>query len=214
MDRLLFIEYTDSYGGSHSEIFYKVYDENFTPIRTVSAPKAFYAITNDGLYALADGASSLYALTIDYNGNKDISATKICDTNIGVSKYDGSNYFFSQDNKYLIVYGTVMWVFAVDLEKQTFTKIYESTYEDSTIVPLSNYKSFITKSGSQNYLIETIPDGKTIIGVRYQGETFYRYITHPGRFSAQQSDVRVGKTFIGYSGIPQTGTAEDLEVTQ
>ncbi len=214
MDRLLFIEYTNTYGGPHSEIFYKVYDEDFTPIGTVSAPTVFYAITNDGLYALADGASSLYALTIDYNGNKDISATKICDTNIGVSKYDGSNYFFSQDNKYLIVYGTVMWVFAVDLEKQTFTKIYESTYEDSTIVPLSNYKSFITKSGSQNYLIETIPDGKTIIGVRYQGETFYRYITHPGRFSAQQSDVRVGKTFIGYSGIPQTGTAEDLEVTQ
>ena len=34
MDRLLSIEYINSYGGAHSEIFYKVYDENFTPIGT------------------------------------------------------------------------------------------------------------------------------------------------------------------------------------
>ena len=45
-------------------------------------------------------------------------------------------------------------------------------------------------------------------GIKYNGKMFYSYIYEPHMFTAEQEDVAIGKTFVGYDGIPQTGTME------
>lgn len=49
-------------------------------------------------------------------------------------------------------------------------------------------------------------DTNNIIGVKYKNKVFYN--TSSNQLTASQQDVAEGKTFIGYNGIPETGTME------
>lgn len=49
-------------------------------------------------------------------------------------------------------------------------------------------------------------DIENLIAVKYKNEYFSK--VQPQTLSASQSDVRAGKTFIGYAGYPETGTTE------
>lgn len=79
---------------------------------------------------------------------------------------------------------------------------------NSTIFKLfvSNINSYITL-GFQTLQVPT--DTDSIIALKYKNE-YFRRINSSG-LTAIQGDVKTGKTFIGYDGIPQTGTMEVSE---
>ena len=54
-------------------------------------------------------------------------------------------------------------------------------------------------------------DNKKVIGLKYNGDVYYKQIYPSGTLTAGQSDVKAGKTFIGYMGVPETGTMEVTE---
>lgn len=54
--------------------------------------------------------------------------------------------------------------------------------------------------------LRTALDNQNIIGVKYKNQYFSKVQSQT--FTATASDVRAGKTFIGYAGYPQTGTME------
>lgn len=70
------------------------------------------------------------------------------------------------------------------------------------------YRTFI---GFSNELLgvtslRTALDNQNIIGVKYKNQYFSKLQSQT--FTATASDVRAGKTFIGYAGYPETGTME------
>lgn len=53
--------------------------------------------------------------------------------------------------------------------------------------------------------LELVPDYSNIIALKYNGEYYYKH--KKGELTAGNGDVRSGKSFIGYDGVPETGTA-------
>lgn len=56
------------------------------------------------------------------------------------------------------------------------------------------------------YLNTVVNDYSKVVGLKYEGDFYYKQ--NPQTLTAGQSDVRAGKTFIGWMGYPEVGTME------
>lgn len=183
-----------------------IYGNDFSKIKENSVNLC--AITNDGLYGIKD--NKLFSVTINYDtGN--LTVSEIAQTVI--ASRDDEYWYFSKDNKYLISYGkqylTPTLIYEMNYETKTAIEIYNKLIDSSELKPIISLKSFaVLEYNRTSYTIDIVANEKDLIGVKYQGETFYKNIFNVGRYTATKNDVKVGKTFIGFNGIPETGTLE------
>ena len=191
------------YGNSY--FYARVYDEHFTFIKessisTVGIP------SNDFLYGIKSGY--LYAITTNYTTGE-ISITQL--GTIDVAVVNAYMECFSRNNEYLIVVGSKgnTSTYKIDFTNMTATLVHTETDYQYEFTILSDLRSFIVKDSSNSYrILETVPDGEQLIGINYNGTMYYSSSYYVGRYSATPSDVRAGKTFIGYNGNAETGTAD------
>lgn len=61
-------------------------------------------------------------------------------------------------------------------------------------------------------MIEVSFDRQKLIGLKYNGDMYYKDFSSAGRLSALATDVKSGKTFIGNMGVVETGTLNVQEV--
>lgn len=73
---------------------------------------------------------------------------------------------------------------------------------------LPDYRTFVNPENGKTVLYNGESDEKKLIGLNYNGQMFYSNIYDPEVLTAKQEDVKKDKTFIGYAGIPETGTME------
>lgn len=181
-----------------------ILDDNLQSMKAYSSedfdinPRAF---TNDGLY-FVNSNGEIYSSTINYSTGE---MTTNLIGNIGISPVGKA--VFSKDNKFLLlVSDSSVYILSTDFTNNKFTilHIYAST---SDLNIIANLKSFEIGDNYQE-IIKTVSDEKILVGLKYQGQTFYNNVFNKSRFSAKQEDVRAGKTFIGFDGIPETGTME------
>ena len=209
-DRIVLCVYTRS---QNANVYFnnsvQIRNENFTLIDTTGyttndpAPVDF---TNDGLYMTANNGN-IYSSIINYD-------TGEIEFNLyyeGILASDLSNEirkaYFSRDNKFLIVQNRYRsYLLSVDFVNNKYTKLYEWDYGYLTIKNMSDFRTF--EIPDDKLFIETIIDGQVLIGLKYDGKMFYNNIFNAGRYTAKQEDVLKGKTFIGFKGMPETGTME------
>lgn len=86
------------------------------------------------------------------------------------------------------------------------SNIYEG---NDVLVPDTNYANILCYGKEYLTRISNSVDVENIIGVIYKGKKFYSI--KQGDLSAGGSDVKAGKTFIGYMGEIETGTLEVSE---
>ena len=212
-NRIVNVIRQSSYGGGFPISDTLIFDENMNLLKRYLEDSSgdggmgitVMAITNDGLYCLGN-TDNVYSLTINYTTG-DAEANKL---NRIENPYGVKEAVFTKDNKFLIIntnsYGYGTAIFSVDFINQTYKVIGNSKDAHSELKILSNLKSKELPDTKQ--LIETIPNKEKLIGLKYSGQMFYNNIFNPGRFTAGQGDVKEGKTFIGWQGIPETGTME------
>lgn len=182
-----------------------VLDENMKQLSKQDITKDMgntYCIKNDGLYAVKE--NKLYSLITNYvTGGVSITekATidKTFDTNAGTCA-------FSLDDSYLITNGNI---YTVDFSTNTVNLIDAQKYYIVKMLTGSN--KWISSSNSQYYYTSINFDDKDIVGVQYKGDIYYKQVYPAGVLTAGQPDVRKGKTYLGWMGIPETGTMEVTE---
>lgn len=86
------------------------------------------------------------------------------------------------------------------------SNVYEG---NDVLVPDTNYTNILCYGKEYLTRISNSVDVENIIGVIYKGKKFYSI--KQGDLSAGGSDVKAGKTFIGYMGEIETGTLEVSE---
>lgn len=83
------------------------------------------------------------------------------------------------------------------------------TYKYDYVKILSNIdktKLIIGYSSTTFNIINFEIDEQKIVGLKYKGKRYYAI--EEGELTASNGDVRKDKTFIGYNGVPETGTME------
>lgn len=206
-DRILNVVRTERYMGTSYIHNTFILDSNFETIESHSSnihtPIAF---SNDGLYLIGrDGI--IYSSTINYSTG-DINTALVYDTGIG----NITKAIFSKDNKFLVVKGNGVdgnegiYILSTDFSNNTFSILYQYVDKYSDFNIISNLKSFEIEDSQE--IVSTIVDEEVLVGLKYQGQTFYNNIFNKSRYTAKQEDVKSGKTFIGFNGIPETGTME------
>lgn len=167
-------------------------------------------------------------ISIDINNAKTITL-KFEDKNIN----EVSCYLYDSLNKKLFVIGTTstkltyLGIFNADgitdlpdqsiLEAEQVTEmLYANDTKDDyynncndVLVPDTNYTNILSYGKEYLARISNSVDVENIIGVIYKGKKFYSI--KQGDLSAGGSDVKAGKTFIGYMGEIETGTLEVSE---
>ena len=206
-DRIFNVINTASYSGTRYLHTTYVLDTDFNVLKRYSSGvyssdaskiNTPFAFSNDGLYMIGrDG--NIYSCTINYVTGE-ITTQLLIQT--GISSIVSA--IFSYDSKFIIITNTTETkIISVNYSDKQVSILYN--YDDDYIInKISNLKSFEIVDTQE--IIKTIVDGKELIGVKYQGQTFYNNIYNKSRYTATQEDVKAGKTFIGFNGIPETGT--------
>ena len=198
-------------GNSSIDVHLAVLGDDLSVLNIDDSFNAGLILTNDCLYGIGNG--NLYAVSINY------TTGEISTENLG--ELSGSNIVYdwavdmrciTANNNYAICKssGTVR-IYTIDFKNLT-SEIYTTISDVSKMKPLQPFGAFsYLTSGFSLYLIEPIETGKDVVGIKYNGDIFYKSGYGEGLLTAEQSDVRAGETFIGYDGIPQTGTMEVTE---
>lgn len=185
--------------------------ETEIPYRTFFTDNCLYAIDRD---------CKLYSVVINYETG-DVSLNKLTDVAVVDMAYSGNSgnrnqFRFDKTGKYLFAYGdsgSTLGVYYIEdyTTTEKLEKILEDTYYGGDI--LADLNTFICNNTLTNqiFLYRTIPDETVLLGLRYNGNMYYSNIYDPYTLTAGQGDVKAGKTFIGYMGIPETGTMEVSE---
>ena len=183
----------------------------YVDYNTIFSENALYAINN----------TKLYNVIIDYSsGNISITETGLEVPSI--SSY-GQDYLFDKTCKYLIYLSDLegeyvnarIYEFSGFNPTDSITCLYEDTYSEHyqgiKLKALPDYTTFSNFEDLKTALYYGTPDDKKLIGLNYNGQMFYSNIYDPGVLTAKQEDVKKDKTYIGYTGIPETGTMEVTE---
>lgn len=217
-DRIVNVIRYGTYGGSRYISDMLIFDEDMNLLKKYTEDTngsggmgaTAMAITSDGLYCL-DNNRVFYSVTINYTTG-DVEVNQL---NSLPTSYTLEEAVFTKDNKFLIIRepspDSRTKIFSVDFINQIYELIGSSNNYDNLKI-LSNLKNIELPGTKQ--LIETVLDKEELIGLKYQGQMFYNNVFNAGRFTAGQGDVRKGKTFIGWQGIPETGTMEVTEVEE
>lgn len=221
-NRVIEVISTDSYGYGDADSVRQtlyVFDENINYIAsnditiytahwygTVSITP--YIITHNCLYAIK--GNIVYGLIINYVTGA-ISFTELGTIKIDVGtsyigKSGGINWWVSQDDSFIVSNNQVL---KIDFIEITSTQLLASNY--SIAKRIIGDKYLIVASDYNQYLLYMKYDNKKVIGLKYNGENYYKQIYPAGVLTAGQPDVRKGKTYLGWMGVPETGTMEVTE---
>ena len=205
------------YSSSSGESRVIIYDENFNKVNEVyeinDEDIRNYMITPDAQYICH--STGIYHLTVDYNTGNLILGTKICDNNLsGYSTLSYSiNFSLNQEffafNRWLTGGIKVIQIYKFDISNTTspFTLIVEK--EISSFSKNISGDSWICFDDLNNLtLIDSNSNTKKLIGIKYNGDMYYKDFNITNKLTATQQDVVSGKTFIGMLGTAQTGTME------
>lgn len=185
--------------------------ETAIPYRTFFTDNCLYAIDRD---------CKLYSVVINYETG-DVSLNKLTDIAVVDMLYSGNSgnrnqFRFDKTGKYLFAHGdggSTLGVYYIEdyATTEKLKLIIEDTYYGGDV--LADLNTFFCNNTSTNqiFLYRTVPDETVLIGLRYDGDMYYKQIYPAGTLTAGQPDVKTGKTFIGYMGIPETGTMEVAE---
>lgn len=191
-------------------------------------------ITRDLKYVIKAGENKLYKTNINLT---ELSVSLIEEKQInnilpkniylsGISSWNAWAAYFDINSKFLFIITSIgttktmnFYAYAVDFEQ---TNCFEQLYTHSIsaggnlaqLKLMSNIKgAFITSVSDYNnrtLVYQTVNDYQTVVALKYQGDYYYKQASQ-GELTASQTDVKSGKTFIGASGIVETGTMEVLE---
>lgn len=185
-----------------------VFDENFNLLKStrknmVLSPDCLYGISGDNMYSVA----------INYTTG-DISFQEIATIPYNISTYHTEETVITSSGKYLINFETGydrVSIYQLDFKNGTCELYYKLDVGSLWIAPFTDVSSFPfldTDIGNNLYLIEPITTEKNVIGVKYNGQTFYSSTYLTGVLTAKPEDVKAGKTFLGFNGIYEAGTME------
>ena len=199
-------------GNSSIDVHLAVLGDDLSVLNIDDSFNAGLILTNDCLYGIGNG-SELYAMSIDYTTGE-VSRKNLGNLSGKRISYNWSidTRGFSTNNNYVICLDVGdSAIYKIDLQNLT-SELYT---EISNVIKYKPFQAFgaisYLSSGNSLYLIEPIETGKDVVGIKYNGDIFYKSGYGEGLLTAEQSDVRAGETFIGYDGIPQTGTMEVTE---
>ena len=211
-DRLFWVTWHSSYGSSQTcinRINVYVFNSDMVVLNSyISSARDNsginedpYCFTNDGLYMYSGSTGKIYSCNINYETGEIQTGESF---SLGFSN-SLKNITFSKDRNFLflILINNDVYMYSVDYENKTSKQL--NYFEKANIKIMSDLRTF--EMPNIETMIETVSDKKNLIGLKYAGKTFYNNIYNVGRFTARQEDVRSGKSFIGYNGIPETGTA-------
>lgn len=184
-------------------------------------------LSNDGLHCIFIADCSIWAVTVNYNTG-DVSFAKEVE-NMYLKKSNGeefnaderdpetTSFWFEYSNS------CIFMLYKTTSSSETYNLIIYKVedYEDASSIEiigmyegidkfyaLANLEYFISETSTRYLLYYKSYTDKILIGLKYKGATYYSNIYKQGMLTATQADVRAGKTFIGYNGIPETGTME------
>lgn len=232
-DRIVYFnKYENNFGSSNS--YLAIYSENFTKIAEVKTPfpvnsYSNWKITPNALYAVA--SSMIVKLIIDYvSGTVGIGDTiwKETDTQKFIKK--GYGGIFSLTGKYLFTLNYEdsgkykVFCYQLNYEgAEVVTKLYaqDISMEYGThLKTIPGLKGVFFVSGRTGNGIEPTPfvytysmievsfNRQKLIGLKYNGDMYYKDFSSAGRLSALDTDVKSGKTFIGNMGVVEKGSLE------
>lgn len=205
-----------------------VLDEYGNLIKTTEAEWKM-AITYDGLHAITSQGKFLQVIINYINGDisfKVLTDVSVVDIDMGFSSVEHPKFYFDKTGKFLVAktfYSGISWsennewkIYYIDSFTSTEKlKLLYSFKGDCSYGEgycfTSDYKTMIklNSEGTVSLFYPTI--SKKLKGIRYNGTMFYSSIYNPQVLTAKQEDVKLGKTFIGNDGIPETGTMEVIE---
>lgn len=186
------------------------------------------ALTNDGLYALK--SSGIYPLLINYLTGEIIEGEALS-VPLGLigSWHSQNNYilpYFSNGNSLLFTCANYVTsnndevyiiIYSVDFlsTSQIFNEVYRQKISDKNyqwaigLKPLLNKKGIVYPVYEENlYMAEFGVDTENIIALKYNGDIYYKRAYPAQTLTAGQQDVRLGKSFIGWMGQPESGLLE------
>lgn len=232
-DRIVYFnKYENNFGSSNS--YLAIYSENFTKIAEVKTPfpvnsYSNWKITPNALYAVA--SNMIVKLIIDYvSGTVGIGDTiwKETDTQKFIKK--GYGGIFSLTGKYLFTLNYEdsgkykVFCYQLNYEgAEVVTKLYaqDISMEYGThLKTIPGLKGVFFVSGRTGNGIEPTPfvytysmievsfNRQKLIGLKYNGDMYYKDFSSAGRLSALDTDVKSGKTFIGNMGVVEKGSLE------
>ena len=231
-NRLIVADYYWSGIGDGFNTHLIVLDEDGNVIKITSCDWKT-AITQDGLYAIkTDG--KFYQVIINYTTGEvsfqAITNESVLDTSLlsgyGSEGYGYSKLYFDKTGKYLLLKtfksgisndsNNECNIYYIDSFSSTEklqllqTTVAEGKFGTDYAFS-SDYGTIIKKreDGKISYFYPTI--SQKLKGLMYKGLMFYTYVYEPHILTAKQNDVLQGKTFVGYDGIPETGTMEVTE---
>ncbi len=200
------------------------YQVKFKKIETAQNSRTYNAQNKYFVEANVSSTGTISIVSYDDYGNKTTHKT--------VSFSDITNLYIEA----IFEYGDLLIVFYINnqtLKLKTYkVNLYslpdgaEITADSTLDLNLTTSSSYVTTAFYINYdydyntfvcslsyeeltqfrRIDFIVDTNNIVGIRYKNKLFYN--TNSLQLSAGQPDVKTGKTFIGYNGIPETGTME------
>ena len=174
-----------------------VFDDNFNVVN--SQRTATYVLTDDAKHAI--NGDKLYSVNIDYVANNGITFTQIGTLASSVGECKLSTAQFAQDNAFLYANGNIYYI---DFDNCTSQLLDNNTF--SSFKTIYNNKIMLLQKGSKYVYVTIEEDQGEVIGVIFDGVPYYKNAYESGVLTAVPSDVPAGKTFIGYLGVPQTGT--------
>ena len=214
-----------------------IYSEDFIKVGEVKMPSSLDSydssyITPNALYVVQ--STRISKLVVDYTNATITKGEEIWNSTeaINMGNINFTNEF-SLTGKYLFTTGSE----GAYPDTKYYMYCYQIEYEGVATVTLL-YKQMITNAQSYQNLIsipglkgivfysariETNPNSYTyslleiqfnrqkLIGLKYNGDMFYKDFFSAGKLSALAIDVKSGKTFVGNMGVVETGIMEVQE---
>lgn len=232
--------YNSSYGffAIYSENFTKISEVKLpsgvnTYTSTLITPDALYAVSSnlieklvvdyingkvevgDTIWQAANSEENIKIDTADINKRNIFSLT---------GKYLFTSYYEYKNYKYYYK----VFCYQLNYEgAEVVTKLYEQdismTY-NTDLKTIPGLKGVFFVSGRTGNEVEPTPfvytysmigvsfDRQKLIGLKYNGDMYYKDFSSAGRLSALATDVKSGKTFVGNMGVVETGTLNVQEV--
>lgn len=216
-DRLV---YCQKQNNSYGHGFLVIYTENFIRVDDVEMPSDFTAykqslITPNALYIVQP--TKICKLVIDYmNATVNIGDTiweaESSDEYLDIASIDGYDCCFSYGGKYLFTAYQELKCYQIEYEDNPDVVVaYSQQSPSSSVIPLPGNTGIVFRSAQtgSNYtysLIEVESNTQKLIGLKYQGNMYYKDFSSAGKLTALATEVKAGRTFVGNMGVVETGT--------
>ena len=200
------------YGGGLEEVGYLSYKKFFIVAMnsatynlrnknlTYGEDQGPIAIYNNDTMCIKDGYVYTLGLTQNVPTLTQVSSVKFITDEI-------KNIFVSLDNKYCVtVKGSTIKVYEIDTTANSaWTPVQTLNNSGNKYFNLQISNGICINSSDVYRLTRGINQNQTV-AIKYKNT--YWYPTLATALSANQEDVKEGKTFVGYMGYPETGTME------